>query len=229
MSMNSSKANDMTKGRNTFEGYQLAKQDAREELIDQYLEQLKTSRVKFKNVTGLAAMVATHIKHSQQKPCVKSTLLRNNRYKALMLSFMAAHLGAGTKSLRFKDIGDDKSKSLVVIAQLEAANLRREVERMKRYVSHLDEKQDAPHRAGTQAEMDDETAKLQAALHEAQLKHTKTCQALFTLLKHFSQAVSTDVEQQRILDLSRLRNNVIVDSTRAAPFFEWLAANKGIG
>ena len=103
------------------------------------------------------------------------------------------------------------------------------VERLKRYITHLDEKRDAPHRAGTQGGTDIETAKLQEVLLETQLKHTRTCQALFTLLNHFSQTVSTDVEQQRILDLSRLRNNVIVDSTKAAPFFEWLAANKGIG
>lgn len=219
----------MTKGRNTFEGYQQAKQSGREKLIIQYLEQLATSRVKFKHVTGLAEMVAIHITQSEQRPCNKATLLRNNRYKALLLTFMAAHLGAGTKSLRFKDIGDDKSKSLVATAQLEAANLRREVERLKRYVTHLDEKVSAPRNAGATDGAHIEIEKLQETLRETQLKHTRTCQALFSLLNHFSQAVSADVEQQRILDLSRLRNNVIVDSTKAAPFFEWLAANKGIG
>lgn len=219
----------MTKGRNTFEGYQQAKQSGREKLIIQYLEQLATSRVKFKHVTGLAEMVAIHITQSEQRPCNKATLLRNNRYKALLLTFMAAHLGAGTKSLRFKDIGDDKSKSLVATAQLEAANLRREVERLKLYVTHLGEKVSAPRNAGATDGAHIEIEKLQETLRETQLKHTRTCQALFSLLNHFSQAVSADVEQQRILDLSRLRNNVIVDSTKAAPFFEWLAANKGIG
>ena len=219
----------MTKGRNTFEAYQQAKQAGREKAIVQYLEQLATSRVKFKHVTGLAEMVAIHITQSEQRPCNKATLLRNNRYKALLLTFMAAHLGAGTKSLRFRDIGDDKSKSLVATAQLEAANLRREVERLKRYVTQLDEKVSAPRNAGAQDGADTETEKLQETLRETQLKHTRTCQALFSLLNHFSQTVSADVEQQRILDLSRLRNNVIVDSAKAAPFFEWLAANRGIG
>lgn len=219
----------MTKGRNTFEGYQQAKQEGREKLIVQYLEQLATSRVKFKHVTGLAEMVAIHLAQSEQRPCNKATLLRNNRYKALLLTFMARHLGAGTKSLRFKDIGDDKSKSLVATAQLEAANLRREVDRLKRYLSHLDEKRDAPRRDGAQDRTATETDKLQESLREAQLKHTRTCQALFSLMNHFARTVSADVEQQRILDLSRLRNNVIVDSTMAEPFFEWLAANKGIG
>jgi len=219
----------VTKGRNTFEAYQQAKQAGREKAIVQYLEQLATSRVKFKHVTGLAEMVAIHITQSEQRPCNKATLLRNNRYKALLLTFMAAHLGAGTKSLRFRDIGDDKSKSLVATAQLEAANLRREVERLKRYVTQLDEKVSAPRNAGAQDGADTETEKLQETLRETQLKHTRTCQALFSLLNHFSQTVSADVEQQRILDLSRLRNNVIVDSAKAAPFFEWLAANRGIG
>ena len=219
----------MAKGRNTFDGYQQAKQAGRVKLIVQYLGQLSTSRVKFKHVTGLADMVAIHITQSEQRPCNKATLLRNNRYKALLLTFMAMHLGAGTKSLKFKDLSDDKSRSLVVTAQLEAANLRREVERLKRYTAHLDKQISAPRSEGAQDGADNETQKLQESLRETQLKHTKTCQALFVLLNHFSQTVSADVEQQRILDLSRMRNNVIVDSSKAAPFFEWLAANKGVG
>jgi hypothetical protein len=219
----------MTKGRNTFEGYQQAKQEVREKLIVQYLEQLATSRVKFKHVTGLAEMLAIHLTQSEQRPCNKATLLRNNRYKALLLTFMAAHLGAGTKSLKFKDLSDDKSKSLVVAAQLEAANSRREVERLKRYIAHLEDKNNTRQIADTNERSDTEMDTLQNSLRQLQLKHTRTCQALFSLINHFARTVSADVEQQRILDLSRLRNNVIVDSTMAEPFFEWLAANKGIG
>ena len=213
----------------TFEGYQQAKQEGREKLIIQYLEQLATSRVKFKHVTGLADMVAIHITQSEHRPCNKATLLRNDRYKALLLSFMAAHLGAGTKSLRFRDLGDDKSKAQVVTAQLEAANLRRDVERLKGYVTHLEGNKDAPRIKGSEKDRVSELANMQQSLRETHLKHTRTCQALLALLNHFSQTVSVDVQQQRIVDLSRLRNNVIVDSSKAAPFFEWLAANKGVG
>jgi hypothetical protein len=215
----------MPKGKNTFEGYQRAKQERREHLVIEYLEQLKTSRVKFQHVTGLAEMVATHLTHQEQKPCNRATLLRNKRYKALLLTFMAAHLGGGTKHLRLRDAGDDKAKSLVVTAELEASNLKREVERLRVYVAHLEKQQTGQHAiASTPAEV---SATLQD-LHEAQLNLTRTCQALFAVLRHFERTVSVDLDQVQVLDMSRLRNNVIVDSGIAKPFVEWLRRNQDI-
>ncbi len=215
----------MAKARNTFEGYQQAKQERREQLIVEYLEQLKTSRVKFQHVTGLAEMVATHISHQEQKPCNRATLLRNKRYKALLLTFMAAHLGGGTKSLRLKDVTDEKAKSLVVTSQLEASNLRREVDRLKVYVAHL-EKQQSGQPASLPLPVDDDSA--QQELRHVQLKLTRTCQALFAVLRHFDKMVSVDMEREVVLDMSRLRNNVLVDATLATPFVEWLRLNRDI-
>lgn len=221
----------MTKGRNTFEGYQAAKQDRRAQLIIQYLEQLKTSRVKFKHVTGLAEMVATHITHQElklkqkQKPCNKATLLRNIRYKSLLLTFMAAHLGGGTKNLKLRDVGDEKAKALITTVQLEAGNLRREVERLKVYVVHLEKNQSAtPTTLPTPVD-----GGLREALHEMQLKHVRTCQALQRVLLHFEKSLAVDMGRRQILDMSRLRNNVVVDTDVTAPFFEWLRDNAGMG
>jgi hypothetical protein len=211
----------MPKNRNTFEGYQEAKQERREQLVTQYLEQLKTSRVKFQHVTGLAEMVATHIAHQEQRPCNKATLLRNKRYKALLLTFMAAHLGAGTKNLKLKLVTDETAKALVMSAQLEAGNLKREVERLKAYVAHLEKLQGGRLVVARDPDEDDS----RQALHDVQLKYTRTCQALYALLRHFGKMLSVDPEQQQILDMSRLRNNVVVDAALAKPFFQWLAAN----
>lgn len=211
----------MAKARNTFEGYQQAKQKRREQLMVEYLEQLKTSRVKFQHVTGLAEMVATHISHQEQKPCNRATLLRNNRYKALLLTFMAAHLGGGTKNLKLKDVVDEKAKSLVVTSQLEASNLRREVDRLKVYVAHL-EKQPATLPSPVA------DGRAQQEVRDVQLKLTRTCQALFAVLRHFDKMVSVDMEREVVLDMSRLRNNVLVDATLAAPFVEWLRLNSDI-
>lgn len=201
-----------------FEGYQAAKQDSREQLIIQYLEQLKSSRVKFPHVTGLAEMVASHLSHQQQSPCNKSTLLRNNRYKALLLTFMAAHLGSGTKGLKLRNIGDEKANVLVTSAQLEAANLRREGERLRAYIAHLERNQRSSITTPTATDAD----KLGESIHVLQLKYTRTCQALYTLLQHLDKSLSIDIHREKILDLSRLRNNVVVEGQIAAPFFEWL-------
>ncbi len=214
----------MTKGRNTFEGYQTAKQDRRVQLIVQYLEQLKTSRVKFKHVTGLAEMVATHITHQEQKPCNKATFLRNNRYKALLLTFMAAHLGGGTKNLKLRDVGDEKAKALVTTAQLEASNLKREVERLRAYIAYL-EKNQGPAPAGPVAA---DSEQMREALHDVQMKYTRTCQALYALLRHYDTTLSVDPDRQQILDMAKRRNNVVVDTATAAPFFDWLRLNSNI-
>ena len=218
------RASDMVKGRNTFEGYQQAKQERREQLIIQFLEQLTTSRVKFQHITGLAEMVASHITRQEQKPCNKATLLRNNRYKALLLTFMAAHLGGGTKNLKLRDVGDEKAKALVTTAQLEASNLKREGERLKAYIAHLEKNQGQAPTVPIAAESE-QTRK---ALHDVQLKYTRTCQALYALLRHFDKTLSVDPDRQQILDMSRLRNNVVVDTATAAPFFEWLSLNRDI-
>lgn len=214
----------MVKGRNTFEDYQKAKQERREQFIIQFLEQLTTSRVKFQHVTGLAEMVASYISHQELKPCNKATLLRNNRYKALLLTFMAAHLGGGTKNLKLRDVGDEKAKALVTTAQLEASNLKREGERMRAYIAHLEKNQGQPHAEPVATESEQS----RAALHDMQLKYTRTCQALYALLRHFDKTLSVDPDRQQILDMSRLRSNVVVDAAIAAPFFEWLRLNSDV-
>lgn len=215
----------MTKGRNTFEGYQAAKQDGREKLIIQYLEQLTTSRVKFHHVTGLAEMVSTHITHQQQKSCNKATLLRNKRYKALLLTFMAAHLGGGTKNLKLRDVGDEKAKAIVMTAELKAANLQREVTRLKGYVEHLQKTQaDAP--AALPAP---DVKDLELELHSMRLKYVRTCQALQGVLRHFENFLAVNVEKRQIIDLAKRRNNVVVDADFAEPFVAWLNDNDGAG
>ncbi|TAK91646.1 MAG: hypothetical protein EPO09_15845 [Aquabacterium sp.] len=215
----------MTKGRNTFEGYQAAKQEGREKLLIQYLEQLKTSRVKFQHVTGLAEMVATHITHQQQKPCNKATLLRNKRYKSLLLTFMAAHLGGGTQNLKLRDVGDEKAKALVTTVELKAANLEREVTRLKRYVEHLQKDQSA---APAALPAPDAKAHEQE-LHDIQLKYVRTCQALHGVLRHFESFLAVNAERRQIIDLTKRRNNVVVDADFAEPFVAWLKDNEGAG
>ncbi len=212
----------MAKGRNTFEGYQEAKQERRETLIAEYLTHLGATRVKFPHVTALADMVAMHIANLEQRPCNKATLLRNRRYKSLLLTFMAARMAGGTNGLKLKDVTDEAAKALVATAQLETSNLRRDVQRLRAYVSQLEKKQTSPLPA------DDKTSdELRKTLHVIQLKYTRACQALHALLQHSKNTLSVDMERMQIIDMARLRNNVVVDAEIAGPFFEWLASLPG--
>lgn len=213
------------KGRNTFEAYQTAKQNGREELITQYLKQLKTSRVKFQHVTGLAEMVATHITQLQQKPCNKATLLRNKRYKALLLTFLAAHLGRGTQNLKLRDVGDETAKSLVTTAELKASNLEREVARLRAYVEHLHKNQSK----ALAVSPTPDALNFEQELHQMRLKYVRTCQALYGVLRYFESSLAVKVEDRQIIDLAKRRNNVVVDANFAEPFVAWLKENEDIG
>jgi hypothetical protein len=211
----------LTKGRNTFEGYQQAKQSQREQLVIQYLEHLKSSRVKFQHVTGLSEMVASYISHQEQRPCNKATLLRNKRYKSLLLTYMAAHLSVGAKKIGRGDVDIESAKVMVTTAQLEAGNLRREVERLKIYVAHLESSQHAESVSTPNVPED----KMIKQLHETQLKYARTCQTLYAVLKYFDQSITVCPDRQQILDLSKLRNNVITDAVITKPFLDWLRDN----
>ena len=76
---------------------------------------------------------------------------------------------------------------------------------------------------------DDKQEEVTRWLHDAQMKYTRTCQALFSILQHMDAALAIDADQQQIVDRSKLRNNVVVGANISAPFFEWLAANKNLG
>ena len=218
----------MSRGRNTFEDYQQVKQESREQLIVQCLAKIHSSRAPFLYLTDLADAVARYIALQEQRPCNKATLLRNIRYRSHLLTFMSAHTKAGTKTFDVKELADGKSRALVTAAQVEVGNLRRESDRLKAYISQLERQLGAAQEPG-QLNLQEDAAKASQSLYEMQLKYTRTCQALFSVLCHLSQTLSTDPEHQRIVDLSRLRNNIVVDSAIAAPFFDWLAANKDLG
>ena len=210
---------------NPFEGHQQEKQERREALIAEYLAALQGSKVSFKHVSGLAVMVAKYIAEHEGKPCSKSTLLRNPRYKATLLSFLAKTHRKGTKSMKLRSLEDEQAKALVITSQLEAANLRREVLRLKTYVQFLED--NAQGRI-TPPEPNEELERAQAKGQAFEMKFVRTCQTLFKVLKEMEQVLTIDPEQRRILDRSRTRNNVVVDARLAEPFFEWLAANQGL-
>lgn len=216
------------KGTNRFEAFQIIKQEGREVLILEFLAYLKTSRVRHQYVTELAEMVAKHITEREGRPCNKATLLRNPRYKSMLLSYMAENLAAGTKNLKAKSIDDPKTQALVMTVQLEASNLKRDNERLRAYVAHLE-----AHVAKTDSQIGMITNNApngrELELEQAQIRFVRACQSLQLVIRHLNSVVSVDVSAKQIIDMTKSRNNVIVDSEIAAGFFEWLEANRGIG
>jgi hypothetical protein len=66
-------------------------------------------------------------------------------------------------------------------------------------------------------------------LEQAQIRFARVCQSLQLVIRHLNSVVSVDMSARRIIDMTRTRGNVIVDSDIAAGFFEWLDVNSGIG
>lgn len=215
-------------GTNRFEAFQVLKQQGRAALIAEFLAYLKTSRIRCRNVTELAEMVALHIAETQGKPCNKATLLRNPRYKSLLLTYMAQNLEPGTRGLSVKCINDPKTHALVMSMQVESSNLKRDNDRLRSYVAHLEERFSKDDSL-TKAAKNDSRCDVQPKIDEAQLRFARVCQTLQLVIRNLDSLISVDVRARQIVDMTRSRNNVIADSEISSDFFEWLEANRGIG
>lgn len=211
-----------------FAPWQEANQVRRENIIDEYLNFLKKTRVKVRNLTDLADLVAKHITQVESKPCNKSTLLRNIRYKTKLLSHQARSLAPGTKSLNSRAVTDPTAKALITSTQLESGNLKRELERLNIYVRSLEEQVDRLQNHARQLPSPVDTEGSSTRLSDYEYRFILTCQSLRSLLNHLKKVVHADSSSQRILDMSKRRDNVIVDKEVAEPFFEWLTAEGGL-
>lgn len=217
------------KGINTFKGYQEAKQSRREDLIEAYLQALKLMRQEFKHITQLAEMVALHITHvekadSPDRRCSASTLLRNKRYKALLLSYMAEQMTGGVKRVRGQKIDPSAMEMVLVQAELEILNLKNENQRLKlAYTAQLEDQVAHQERQRPALESQD-MRKVDATMADLQFKYAQTCKAMLRLLERLHNYVSVDQEEKSIVDLSIKRGakRAIVGPEEAGPFCEWL-------
>lgn len=216
-----------TKAPSKFAAWQEANQVRREKIIDDYLGVLAKTRVKVRNPTDLADLVARHISQIEGQPCNKATLLRNARYKAKLLTYQAKSLAPGAKALNSRSVTDPTAKALITSAQLESGNLKRELERLNIYVTSLEEQLDQLQSQGRQLPSPADTAESASRLSDYEFRFIRTCQALRSLLSHFNMVVQVDTSSQCILDMSKRRDNVIVHKEVAGPFFEWLATQGG--
>ncbi len=216
--------------KNTFRNYQEEKQSAREKIIVNHLSYLKTTRVRFKYITDLADILAREITIREGTSCNKATLLRNIRYKALLLNFMASQIGKGVKTIDRNAIVDDKAKALLLSAELEAGNSKHEIARLKAYIRSLESKLPEADQLTTLFDVQHNSNAIQTVEAESiRLRFTLTCMALLAILNHYADLVKVDTQVQQIIDPSLRSNNVVVDERTAAPFFEWLRSQEGIG
>lgn len=211
------------KGKNPFAGWQQAKQERREALVREFLAYMKKKRMRCEYITDLADMVAKHIGEQEGTSCNRATLLRNKRYKALLLSYMAHSLAEGTDAIDRRSLKDPKAGALVLAAEVGAENLRREVVRLKAYISELEaaKTKPEPRRVGK--------ASADEAVDDLRRRHVLTCQALLAVLKHFDGLLRSDADAKRVMDVSARPHKVVVDEKLATPFFEWMHLNRDVG
>lgn len=213
--------------RNTFEAYQEEKQQRREALIRNLLSVARKSRARFKFVTDLAKMVSAHVTEAEGKECHPATLLRNKRYKALLLSHMAISNDEGVLTSVKGVVEGPAAETALTLSQLEASNLRNENQRLKRHIDSLESAlssksgNNSQPTSGREKSAEPWTNEI-VALQE---KYVSTCQVVALLLENMQELLLADVENMEIIDRTRRRNNVIVNARLGTPFFEWLKAS----
>lgn len=219
-----------TKNNNSFASYQEGKQVRREQYIEAYLLIARQSRQKYDYVTDLARAVSNHISVNEKREgisdaeCSPSTLLRNKRYKALLLSYLADSIGPGLRNTNKRVAKPNLSEaSTALLSQLETSNLRLENQRLKYHIADLERALSA--KGDISAVAMDDSSKNEIAVEFANMefKYVSTCQVVMAILSKLQDILTVDVEKKLILDAAvRRGDNVIVDERLAEPFFDWL-------
>lgn len=220
----------MKKTANTFASYQEQKQLRREGLIEAYLRIARKSRQKYDYVTDLAKAVAMHITTTERREgvtdaaCNPSTLLRNRRYKSLLLSYLADSASPGLKNTNKPAVLPGAAEaSNALLSQLEISNLRLENQRLKYHIAELEKEVAAKGTISIDTGGKNDNDGLQTALSELEFKYVSTCQTVMALLTRLQDILALDMDKKCILDASvRRGDNVIVEERLAEPFFEWL-------
>jgi hypothetical protein len=207
---------------NPFKGYQDKVVEGREQIIARYLASLRRTRAKFEFVTDLAKAVAEQVGLAEGKPCSFTTLLRNKRYKALLLNFMA--MRSGTDIVQ---VSEPAAQALIHTVELELGNAKRDNERLRAYIADLEARvTEQPLLPSSPVQRPDSADELPRLSNDKAL----ACKALWLILEHFKDLVSIDVDRGCIIDMAASkRKNVIVEPEIARVYLEWVRANSMIG
>ncbi|OYD55408.1 MULTISPECIES: hypothetical protein [Thauera] len=207
---------------NPFKGYQDKVVAEREQIIVRYLASLRKTRAKFEYVTDLAKAVAEQVELAEGRPCSFTTLLRNKRYKALLLNFMA--IRSRTDAVQ---VSDPAAQALIHTVELELGNVKRDNDRLRAYIADLEVRlSEHPALSSSTTQRSESADELSRLSNEKAL----ACKALWLVLEHFKDLVSIDADRGSIIDLAASkRKNVIVEPEIARVFLDWVRANSKVG
>lgn len=181
----------MKENKNTFKDYQDKKITERLIIINQCIDFYKKNKVTFKNITEVSGEIAAAISKKECKPCSKSTILRNIKYKTLIEDFF------------YKQSGVIKPKtSNNLLKDLTISNIERENIRLKQYIVNLEKKLQE-----NNVNINDNPANKYINNSEAELIKLKD--NFIKLVNHFEGLVTFN-EKGDLIDLTKKTNNIIL-------------------
>lgn len=185
----------MKENKNTFKDYQDKKMTERLIIINQCIDFYKKNKVTFKNITEISGEIAVSISKKECKPCSKSTILRNIKYKSLIEDFF------------YKQSGVSKpTNSNNLLKDLTISNIERENIRLKQYIINLEKKIQSNN---INLENDNKNPYLKSS--ELDLTYFKN--SFIQLVNHFEGLVAFN-ENGDLIDLTKKSNNIIIQKNK---------------
>lgn len=211
--------------KNPFAKWQVDQQQRRSVLLRAFLVSLKKGRARFSHVSHVADIAAIYLSEKEGKPCSPSTLLRNPKYKALLLAHMEESIVGGTDSIDRATIRDPRAKALLDTADHRIENLRRENERLKSYIATKPASRD-PVEGDDVDDREHKTVRparptAEHGVSADRIDYLTTCEVLHAVLRKFEGIVEIDYAGERIVDLTSSPPKDVVPTAKSKPFFEW--------
>lgn len=186
----------MENKKNNFKSYQVEKVAKRLLVIQEQISLYKKKKVSFKNITEMAETLSEYITKQEGASCSSSTILRNDKYKALIEEYFYSQEGV-------KKPGEASN----LIAELTLSNVERENHRLKQYIASLEKELNDLRNKGTKNTPILENKN--SYLSSEEVSSTNLKKALNLLIKHFEGLVAIN-ENGDLVDLTKIVNNVIV-------------------
>ena len=181
--------------KNNFNNYQSDKVAKRLTLLKDQISVYKKKQVGFKNITEMAVILSEHITKQEGTSCSSSTILRNDKYKALIEDYFYSQPGV-------KKPGEASN----LIAELSLSNVERENMRLKQYIFSLEKELDEIKNYKVQKPIENKNSYLTS--EESSSANLK--KALNMLINHFDGLVAIN-EHGDLVDLTKKVNNIIIE------------------
>lgn len=181
----------MKENKNTFKDYQDKKMTERLIIINQCIDFYKKNKVSFKNITEVSGEIAAAISKKECKPCSKSTILRNIKYKTLIEDFF------------YKQSGVSKpSTANNLLKDLTISNIEKENIRLKQYIINLEKRLQENNLNATENSIN-------KYISNSEVELIKWKENFIKLVNHFEGLTAFD-ENGDLIDLTKKKNNVII-------------------